>query len=391
MSHTFELFGHSPLLVRLETQYLQIVLCMCLFKMIGTAAGQFLLATNRPNCVLISAVIAVGVNALAACGLVLGKFGVTPHGVAGSAWAQNIGVFTEMCVLLCFAFARRSREIFHSLDWRLRMDEFRVLLVTGSGSGRNKSSPMCWPWSLLLVNLVIGHLGEKVMAANQLMFRYMAMSFMPALGVGQAVTALVGRYIGAGRPDIAMRRAHLGFVVTAIYMLTCATIYVLGRRELIQILLPDPEVVRIGATLMIFAAAYQFFDAMYVVYNGALRGAGDTLMPAVATAGLNWGISVGGGWLIVRFLPQTGVVGPWVAALLYGIILSLLSDAAIHPGRLAIRFTWSQTRIRRCLPLHSIFNRQQKNEHRNGTKKILQGNAEPSADGVPHGSEARGQ
>jgi MATE family multidrug resistance protein len=74
---------------------------------------------------------------------------------------------------------------------------------------------------------------------------------------------------------------------------------------------------------MLFASAYQFFDAMYVVYNGALRGAGDTLMPAIMTAGLNWGLSVGGGWLVVRFIPQSGIVGPWICALMYGVILGI--------------------------------------------------------------------
>ena len=45
------------------------------------------------------------------------------------------------------------------------------------------------------------------MAANTFMMRYMVVSFMPAFGMGTAVTALVGRYIGRGRPDVAARRA----------------------------------------------------------------------------------------------------------------------------------------------------------------------------------------
>ena len=52
--------------------------------------------------------------------------------------------------------------------------------------------------------------------------------------------------------------------------------------------------------LLIFAAVYQFFDAMYIVYNGALRGAGDTLVPAVMTGVLCWGITVFGGYAVAR-------------------------------------------------------------------------------------------
>src|SRR6185369_4487195 len=106
---------------------------------------------------------------------------------------------------------------------------------------------------------------------------------------------LVGRYIGRGQPDLAVRRAHLGFAVAVTYMLACAAVFVLARRQLIGLFTIDDQVMRTGATLLVFAAAYQLFDAMYVVYYGAPRGAGDTFVPAVATAGLCWSITVLGG------------------------------------------------------------------------------------------------
>ena len=46
-----------------------------------------------------------------------------------------------------------------------------------------------------------------------------------------AVTALVGRYIGMGRPDIAVRRAHLGFAVTGTYMFACGVFFFVFRTE----------------------------------------------------------------------------------------------------------------------------------------------------------------
>src|SRR5205807_10211678 len=68
---------------------------------------------------------------------------------------------------------------------------------------------------------------------------------------------------------------------------------------------------------------YQLFDAMYVVYNGALRGAGDTFVPALVTAVLCWSITVAGGYWIAHTWPQFGVVGPWIAATVYGVILGI--------------------------------------------------------------------
>jgi Na+-driven multidrug efflux pump len=68
---------------------------------------------------------------------------------------------------------------------------------------------------------------------------------------------------------------------------------------------------------------YQIFDAMFVVYVGALRGAGDTLVPAVVQAVLVWTIVVGGGTAIAWTWPDYGVAGPWTLATVFGAILGL--------------------------------------------------------------------
>jgi MATE family multidrug resistance protein len=178
----------------------------------------------------------------------------------------------------------------------------------------------------------MGQFGDKAMAANIFLFRFISVSFMPAFGIASAVTALVGRYIGAGRPDIAERRAHLGFVVTAIYMMSCGLVYILGRNELMGFFTRDAEVLRIGAILLVFGGIYQLFDAMYILYNGALRGAGDTLVPAVATAILCWGIAVFGGYAVARLRPEWGPTGPWTLASIYGLILGVFMMARFVRG-----------------------------------------------------------
>src|SRR5690606_7731917 len=153
------------------------------------------------------------------------------------------------------------------------------------------------------------------------MLRYLVVGFMPCFGIASAVTALVGRYIGMGRPDLAMRRAHLGFAAAAIYTVACGLVFYLARRPLMGFFTNDPEILRIGMTFLTVAAFYSFFDAMYIVYCGALRGASDTFIPAVATGLLVWGIMLTGGLAVARYLPQVGPVGPWLVATFYGICL----------------------------------------------------------------------
>jgi len=321
----FEAFGHPESLVRLETIYLRIFLLSPILKLGGMAAGQFLLATGRPSTSLSAAVLGVSANVIAALPLVMGLGSPSGHGygVAGAAWAQNIGGFVETLFLVGYALNRTSRTKYGSLNWRFRRSDFWKLMRIGIGSGIQVTSEVM-AWSLFMV-FVIGKLGETAMAANQFMFRYMAVSFMPAFGISQAVTSLVGRSVGEGRPDLALRRAGLGYRVSTVYMIACGAGFAIFRYPLMEFFTRDPAVQHIGATLLLYAAVYQLFDAMNVIFNGALRGVGDTFVPALVLATLCWGINVFGGAYIATNHPEWGVHGPWIACTAYGLVLGLFA------------------------------------------------------------------
>jgi len=72
---------------------------------------------------------------------------------------------------------------------------------------------------------------------------------MPAFGIGTAVTALTGRYIGRRRPDLALQRAHLGFKVSMAYMLPCGLLFILFRRPMMLLFTDDPQTIELIRSL----------------------------------------------------------------------------------------------------------------------------------------------
>jgi multidrug resistance protein, MATE family len=327
----FRAFGHEPALAAGEAAYMRIMIGGAGLKLVQVAFGQFLLAINRPMAALVGTLCGVTVNALAAWVLIYGKLGLPPMGIRGSALGQQVGVFVEMTTLILLSLRPQVRLTYYLHDWTLRLRQFWQLLVVGIPAGAQLVADVL-AWSLFSV-WVMAPFGTDTMAANTFTFRFYSVSFMPAYGISTAVTALVGRYIGRGRPDVSVQRARLGFLVSAAYMLTCGAGFFVGRRILLGLFTQNPEILRIGSIMLIYAAVYQFFDAMYIVYVGALRGAGDTLVPAVATAVLCWGITVAGGRAVGRYLPQWGPAGPWAAATAYGIILGVFMYARFARGR----------------------------------------------------------
>jgi MATE family multidrug resistance protein len=329
-SSLFLFLGHEPQLAALETTYMRIVLSAAFLKLAATALEQFLMAINRPAVVAVASATAVLVNALAAWVLVLGRLGFAPHGVAGSAIAQNIGVATELIFVSLFAFAPAIRQSFNLTDWTLRAREMWMLLKMGVPAGvQFVTGVLAWT---AFVTWVMAPFHTETIAANVLVFRYMSVSFMPAFGISIAVTALVGRYIGMGRPDIAAQRANLGFLVILTYMIGCGLLLFLFRAQLIGLFTTNPSVLRTGQVLLIFAAVYQLFDGTYIVYNGALRGAGDTFVPALVTASVCWGIIVFGGFLISRLCPHLGPAGPWITDTASGIVLGIFMFTRFTAG-----------------------------------------------------------
>ena len=99
--------------------------------------------------------------------------------------------------------------------------------------------------------------------------------------------------------------------------------FYLFRERIMAFWSDDPEVVRVGTGILICAAIFQVFDAAVITYNGALRGAGDTLWLASVSAVGTMLILGAGGLLILKFFPQLGPLGPWIAFTVNIIVVGL--------------------------------------------------------------------
>jgi len=317
----FAAMGHAPAVVDLESSYIKIVALTGWAKLATIATSQFLLGLQRPTVVFAATLAGVFVNTVLNWVLIFGHFGFAPMGLVGSAWGLNGGVLCELLVMAVYILRPIFIRAHGVADWRIHWGSMRTLLAIGVPSGFQLICDIT-AWTIFM-NVILGSFGTAALAANSFAFTYMHLCFMPALGVGGAVTALVGKYIGMGRYDLAERRAHLGFFVCAAYMMVAGAVLIWFRFNLIGLFSADPEVQKIGATILVFVGLYQLFDAMFLIYVSALRGAGDTLLPSIVQGALVWSIVVGGGFLIVRYAPQYGVVGPWSVSTVFGAILGL--------------------------------------------------------------------
>lgn len=327
----FAAIGHEPQLQALEVMYFRYMILCVPVTISARVLESFFYGVHRPNIIFIAAVISNAANIFVNWLLIYGKWGAPRMGLEGAAIATVASFVLQFLILsAAFLLTKHYRQYGTLQPRAMRLRQCADILRVGWPAGVAFWIDIA-TWTLFTTYMV-GRFGTDHLAAANAAMRYMQISFLPAVGISIATTTLVGRYIGRGQPDIARRRAHTGLRVAMTYMACCAVTFLVFRHELISLFVRSAprsaeeaiqlqNVVRYGGRIMICAAIFQVFDGMGIVYNGALRGAGDTLWPMLISATLAIGLLGTGGCLITWYWPELTSLGPYCVATFYIIVL----------------------------------------------------------------------
>ncbi|MDP6637389.1 MAG: MATE family efflux transporter [Phycisphaerae bacterium] len=337
----FGLIGHKE--HALESMYFKYMIVAVLVTLPTRVLEQFFFGIHRPRIVLFASVVANALNIGINYVLIFGKFGAPRMGLEGAAIGSVIAWVVQFLILLPIFLSHRFHDKFGTrLVKATRWRHCKEILGVGWPAGVQLCNDML-TWSVC-VAVLAGKFGGAHRAATTIAMRYIGLAFMPAVGIGIATTALVGRYIGLRQPDIARKRAHQGVIVAMVWMGMCGVAFWAFRYQMAWLFAKSDmiartaqtasphEIVRIGVQIMICAAVFQLSDAVGIVYIGALRGSGDTRWPMFVTLGLSWCIIVGGGFAIVMLIPQLESLGPWIAASAYVIVMGAVMAWRFESG-----------------------------------------------------------
>ena len=314
--------GHEPAVQAMEIAYSEVVLWCMPLAIFCVGLEGFFNGIQRPKVAMVSVLAAVGFNAAANYALIFGKFGMPAMGIRGAAVATLVSWFVRLVMLGIVFLSVEFREKFAThTSWRMNMTRVRGIVRVGGPTGIQWMLDV-GSWFVFLTVLIAGF-GTTTLAASNIALQMMHVSFMAALGIGGAVTSLVGHAIGEGKLDLAVLRARAGLVLTMSYMAFIAIMFVTFGERLVGLLTSDSGVVAIGSHVLLWAAAFQIFDAMGITYVHALRGAGDTRWPSILVIICNWGVFITGGYLVSRYVPQLGYHGPWMMCTSYIILIGL--------------------------------------------------------------------
>lgn len=300
----FSQVGHSPQLAELETSYFRVLMFGAGAVVISAALSGFFSGRGETVVVMVvsaaAALLNIGLDYL----WIFGKLGFPEGGIVGAGIATAVGEWAKTIVYLVLVFRRDRKGVFGvAHGWRLNLGLMRRLIWFGGPSGLQMFVEM-GAFSAYLI--LVGQLGGIELAATTLAFNVNSLAFIPLIGLGIAVSILVGNQLGRDRDDLAARATWTTLTIALWYSGVMGALYLLTPDAFLvlhELGANQHEFARIRNTTVVllrFVAAYCLLDAVQIVFASAIKGAGDTRFVLLTAIFLS-PIPVVLGWLGIHY------------------------------------------------------------------------------------------
>ena len=113
--------------------------------------------------------------------------------------------------------------------------------------------------------LLIATLGTIPIAAHQVAILAASAAFMVPLGVAMGTTVRVGQAKGAGDAEGVRWAAKAGWIIGVATQTASAVLLALGGAWIAALITDDPAVIALAASLMLFAALFQYTDGLQAI------------------------------------------------------------------------------------------------------------------------------
>jgi len=321
----FHWVGHDQVHRQYEIIYFRIICISAGPLLINSSLASFFTGRGKTWIVMIVNSFGTVVNLILDYCLIFGHFGFPEWGIAGAAWATVAAHSFSAIVFFLLFMQSKYRRQFHTLSgYRLDRGLLRRLLKYGTPNGIQFFLDML-AFSFFVI--FVGRIGKDALEATSMTFRINLLAFLPMIGLGIAVTTMVGQALGRNQPDQAQRSTWSAFYLTITYMSLMALGYWLIPECFIAPFLKrgSPEYVRLAPTitaLLGFVGFYCLFDTGNIIFAAALKGAGDTRFVMIVAVILSWSLMVLPTYLVVKF--GGGLYAAWIFITIYVCVLAFV-------------------------------------------------------------------
>ena len=308
-------WGQAETTVRLANSYLDIILwgffpALGFAMLRGVVSG---LSLARPIMVIVS--FGTVFNIVGNYILGFGKFGFPRLELAGLAIASALSLWGMFIALIIYILRHpqlNKYKFFRQLH-KLKPNIIGSLLQTGIPIGIFMALEL---GLFTVVTYLMGILGTQVLAAHQVVFQTMMVTFMIPFGMSFATTARVGQWLGRKDKEGIKRAGYIGITIGFIIMSSLAVAMFFFPQAIVGIYLnlDDPAntaIIDLAIPMLRIATLSQILDAVQKISYGALQGIQDTRIPVLLNVIAFWGVGLTIGYFL-GFQLDLGGFGLWL-------------------------------------------------------------------------------
>ena len=241
--------------------------------------------------------------------LIFGKFGFPEWGVEGAAISSVISRF--LAVFVFFLLFYRILEVKVKLQYYITLswEYIRKILQIGVPSALEQ---VMYQTCQLVFLFYATYLGASSLAARQYAMNISMFIYLFAMAIGMGTAIIVGQLVGGNRQDEAYHRVWKSAKWASAATLVMVAIVIVSREQLMGLFSNDPEIIRMGASVLLLSVLLETGRTLNIVIINSLRASGDAKYPVYIGLFSMVCMSLPLGYFLV-FHMNLGLVGIWLA------------------------------------------------------------------------------
>lgn len=205
---------------------------------------------------------------------------VLKWGVAGAAAATVMSQFISAVLVLRVLGALPQEAAFQWKKIRLDGRLLRRILIVGLPAGLQF---ITFDLANILIQSGINSFGDLTVAAWTAYIKTDGLTWMISGAFGVSITTFVGQNFGAQKYDRIRKSVWVCLGMSVSMMVVLSTLVITFRTFILGIYTTDPEVIRLGAYVMLWTIPFNFLFMPVEVFAGTMRGTGYSFVPTLIT------------------------------------------------------------------------------------------------------------
>lgn len=271
--------------------YMRLIGCTFLLSGLSSSATYLLRSTNQVRIPLISSIIAFFINLFFNWVFIFGHFGMPRMEAVGAAVGTLIARAFECCFI--FGYFALKEQHFRFRPKSFFMPCSHILKQYTKYSLPVLVSDTALGLGLSLVSVIIGHIGEEMVAANSIVGSLSQLITVVNVGMAGASSVVIGNSIGDGQRERAMREGVAYCVLAVLIGLAASLVLTLVSGAYLRLYdVSEQTLLNAHSLLRVLQILLPFQMLSYVTSKGILRGGGDTKFLLFGDISLLWIVSI---------------------------------------------------------------------------------------------------